>query len=218
MLLCAAARSPASPPRPPTETAQPAATRLALGLCCMRACHAGCAESPCTPPTHLMPSGLPLSFVCCNPCCRLQISLVRKRMHALGADTRVMGVFLENHDTDRFLSARSAGTTPLANSCPVCPGHLHPQLLWASCMHPTWCIVGALPSVTCNSAEPQAAAPPLLQGQPARLPQCSGLHPPLRVHPHHVGLLRCFLSSRLGVARLVACCVCWSAFQLLLSD
>jgi alpha-amylase len=35
-----------------------------------------------------------------------QISLVRKRLQALGADTRLMGSFVENHDTDRFLSAR----------------------------------------------------------------------------------------------------------------
>lgn len=152
----------------------------------------------------------------------LQISLVRKRMHALGADTRVMGVFLENHDTDRFLSARSAcstcsppiaGTTPLANAC------------LARCRSPalcSWyeraaCTLCALPSVTCNSAEPQPASQIMSQGQPARLPQCAGLHPPLRVHPYHVGLLRCFLSSRLGVAGHAACCVRWSPSQLLLS-
>ena len=36
----------------------------------------------------------------------MQISLVRKRLQALGADTRLMGTFCENHDSDRFLSAR----------------------------------------------------------------------------------------------------------------
>ncbi|KAI7845483.1 hypothetical protein COHA_001031 [Chlorella ohadii] len=38
-----------------------------------------------------------------------QISLVRERLQALGADTRLMGTFVENHDTDRFLSASYYG-------------------------------------------------------------------------------------------------------------
>lgn len=40
------------------------------------------------------------------PTCPLQISFIRKRLQAMGADTRLMGSLVENHDTDRFLTNR----------------------------------------------------------------------------------------------------------------
>ena len=109
----------------------------------------------------------------------MQISLARTRLQALGADTRLMGTFCDNHDSDRFLSARcDFGAGVRAWVATLSSLHRSAIACSAGCGHACWLLV--------HHALNLGLAPCLLQGQPARLPQCTGIHPAVRVHSHHV--------------------------------